>query len=157
MRDLVAKGASRIGVINAHLENSWFITEACNLAIADAGDDSGVRIMSADWWAMLGADDFGSVFDPPPGDPSYEHAALVETAMMLHLAPGLVDMTKAPDHGFVEFPPYDVYPAPQSWITESGALAPVLNANADQGRQLVEMAAAKLATALESELKETDR
>ncbi len=151
LNDLIAKGATRIAVVNAHLENSWFITEACNLAVADHLDRSDLRIMAADWWAMLDGDDMVSVFDPPPDDISYEHAALVETSVMLHLAPDAVDMTKAPRHEFVQFPPYDIFPPPSDWITESGALAPVLNADAGKGRRIIELATSKLARAMQAE------
>lgn len=156
LKDLIAKGADRIAVVNAHLENSWFITEACNLAVADHPDRGDLRIMAADWWAMLDGDDMVSVFDPPPGDISYEHAALVETSVMLHLAPDTVDMTKAPAHDFVQFPPYDIFPPPADWITESGALAPALNADAGKGQRIIELAVSKLARAMQAEFGESD-
>ena len=152
LKDLREKGAQRIAIINAHLENSWFIAEACNLAAEDASEDARFKIFSADWWSMLSGDDMTSVFDPPPGDPSYEHAALIETALMLHLAPDTVNLDAAPEHDFVEFQPYDVYPRDGSEFTESGALAPIKNANAIQGKELLGIAATKLAGAIANEL-----
>jgi creatinine amidohydrolase len=72
----------------------------------------------------------------------------METSVMLHLHPELVDMSKAPSHPPADFPLYDLYPTDLSRVPASGALSPSTIATAEKGRRFVEDYVAGIATAL---------
>jgi creatinine amidohydrolase len=61
---------------------------------------------------------------------------MMETSVMLAVAPDLVDMSKVPAHEPANFPPYDVYPYPaeKGWVPSSGALCSAKAATAEKGR-----------------------
>lgn len=154
LKDLADKGAKHIAIVNAHFENSWFITEACSLAMEEAqikGLD--YRIFYSDWWSALTQEDFENIFNPAPADPSYEHAALVETSMIMQLAPETINLDKVPpdDHDFVVFPSYATFPVDPELVKGTGCMAPVLNADAEKGNSIIELAAEKLATGIITE------
>jgi creatinine amidohydrolase len=78
------------------------------------------------------------VFD---GDfPGYdlEHAALIETSMMLYWQPELVKLDRVPDDGPAEFKALDHYPQDGAGVPPSGVLAPALGASAEKGKMIIE-------------------
>ena len=78
-----------------------------------------------------------AVFDGPFPGVDLEHAALLETSMMLSLHPDLVDLDALPVDQLGEFPPYDVYPQTGDGVPSSGVLAPVSGASAEKGQRLI--------------------
>jgi creatinine amidohydrolase len=75
----------------------------------------------------------------PHGYPgmALEHAALMETSMMLYLAPETVDLAAAPREADAAFPSFDVYPPDPSLVPRSGALSSPHRASAAFGERLV--------------------
>jgi len=67
-----------------------------------------------------------------------EHAALLETSMMLKLRPDIVDMSKVPSNVPAQFPAYDRYPKVAGYLPPSGVLAPAERATAEQGQWLLD-------------------
>jgi creatinine amidohydrolase len=76
----------------------------------------------------------------PDGFPglALEHAANLETSMMLHLFPHLVDGDVLPDDPPHEFPVYDIYPTPEGHVRATGVLSTAAAATAEFGRLLTE-------------------
>ena len=77
-----------------------------------------------------------------------EHAAVMETSVMLHLRPDLVRAELIPDHPPAEFPPFDPYPFDLSTIPEDGVLSSAASATAQKGRMVVEQVVPDIANAL---------
>lgn len=130
---LARSGFRRQVVLNWHFENSNFVYEAARLAQARA-DDPDVRIMvieaafselSPQVMEILFGDEF------PGWD--VEHAAVLETSLMLHLRPDLVRFDRAVDDEAVRHPSYDVVPSPVDFVPESGTLWKATRASAAKG------------------------
>lgn len=137
IRDLVRHGARAIVLVDGHYENQWFLTEACELAVRELGAATpSLRCLRAEYWEFCGAE----VLDPmfPGGFPGFalEHAALIETSMMIHLHPELVHLDRLPDDGPARFDCYDVYPQSGRDVPPSGVLASASGATAAHGARI---------------------
>jgi creatinine amidohydrolase len=147
------RGARKLAIVDGHYENELFLSEAVDLAMRDLGreDVRGVRIVKLRYFEEV--DDATIELLWPDGYPgmALEHAALMETSMMLHVAPGLVHLDAAPDEPAAAFPPYDVYPPDPSWVPPAGALSSPMRATAAFGEHLMDRFVDLVATALERE------
>jgi creatinine amidohydrolase len=73
------------------------------------------------------------------------------TSLHLYLTPELVDMSKAPTHGVIEYPPYDVFPFDPSVGTQSGSLNSPASASAESGKLIFDEVVAALTAAIHAE------
>ena len=89
----------------------------------------------------------------PNGFPgwSYEHAASMETSLMLALHPELVRSDRIADDAAARKPTWEVVPAPQEIIAPSGVLWRPSEGTAEIGRLYLAFAAERLETALRTE------
>jgi creatinine amidohydrolase len=136
--ELARHGIRKVCVVNGHYENMMFSIEGIDLARRDLRYDGvgDMKIMRLEYWDFTRPETIAEIF--PEGFPGYalEHAAVMETSMMLHLYPHLVDMAELPDDGPADFPPYDLYPTRPEWVPCSGVLSPPKGASAEKGRLL---------------------
>ena len=95
-----------------------------------------VTIMRFEYWDYMTAETIAALF--PDGYPGMEleHAALIETSLMLHYRPDLVDMARLPDEAPGDFPTYDLFPATRAGVPPSGALSPPNRATAAYGARI---------------------
>jgi creatinine amidohydrolase len=130
---LAASGFRRLVVLNWHYENSNFVYEAAWLAQQHVGAPD-LRIMvveaafselSPEVMELLFGDEF------PGWD--VEHAAVLETSLMLHLRPDLVLFDRAVDDEAERHPAYDVVPTPADFVPRSGTLWKATRASAEKG------------------------
>ena len=152
IRELVRHGARSVVLVDGHYENQWFLTEACELAWRELGKDTpDLRCMRTEYWDFCGIEVLNPMF--PGGFPGFalEHAALIETSMMLHLHPELVDLGLLPDDGPAEFPVYDMYPQSGHGVPPSGVLSSARGSRADYGQIIYETVCAGLANAVRAE------
>jgi creatinine amidohydrolase len=148
LREWVRHGAKKICFFDGHFENHWFINEGIDLAIRDLRDPS-VKVMRLQYWDFFTPQTLGKVF--PSGDFSsiaLEHAATIETSLMLHFRPDLVRKNLIPDHPSADPPPYDLFPAERHFVTQTGALITAAGATAEKGKIMAEQAAADIAKAI---------
>lgn len=135
IKELARHGVRRIVLINGHYENMMFTIEGIDLAMRELRYDgiTDLEILRLEYWDFTRAETLEKVF--PDGFPGYalEHAAVMETSLMLHLHPDLVDMAALPTDGPAEFPAYDVYPTRTAWVPCSGVLSPATGAEAAKG------------------------
>lgn len=136
LRELARHGATKVLIVNAHVENQWFITEGIDLALRDIPPNS-MQIRRCEYWDFTPQDTLDQVFDGPFPGVDLEHAALLETSMMLALHPEWVDLSLAPENILAEFPPYDVYPHTNDRVPPSGVLAPTRGASSAKGHLLI--------------------
>jgi creatinine amidohydrolase len=80
-----------------------------------------------------------------------EHAALLETSMMMALHPQLVDLNAMPEDAIGVFPGHDSYPQDGRGVPSSGVLAPARAASAAKGVTLIESTVAEMTNALRRE------
>jgi creatinine amidohydrolase len=141
LREFTRHGIRRIVVMDGHYENTMFITEGIDLALRDlraAGLDD-LTVLRGGYYEFTSKEAERRVW--PDGFPSWplEHAGVMETSIMLHLHPELVNMDRVPLHGPAAFPPYDIFPATRDTLRglpESGALISARDATAEKGRLL---------------------
>lgn len=154
VRDLVCDfarhGLTKIALFNGHMENGWFLTEAADLALRQLNAEgvAGVRIVKLGYWDFISPETEATLF--PHGRPTWEleHAAVMETSCMLHLAPHLVRADLIPNDPEADFPPYEVFPFDLGPIPPTGVLAPAGSASAEKGRAVIEQVVPDIAAAL---------
>jgi creatinine amidohydrolase len=148
LAELSRHGARHVAVISGHYENQWFLTEGIDLALRRVGNRSPLRVMRLEYWDFLAEATLVQVF--PDGFPGFalEHAAMIETSMMLHYFPELVRLDRLPDDPAVDFPPYDMYPPHTHWVPASGVLSSARGACAEKGRLMADDICTRIAAAL---------
>ena len=94
------------------------------------------EIVRLEYWDFIKPETLDRLF--PDGYPGIdlEHAALIETSLMLLIRPDLVDVPKTPTHGHAEFPAYDRYPVRPGLVPATGVLARATGASAEKGEWL---------------------
>jgi creatinine amidohydrolase len=155
LESLIGMGFRKIVVYSWHMENQNFVYEAAYLAAQDRDDlklvvlETPFDSLSERAMGLIYGDDF-------PGWPA-EHASVMETSVMLHLRPELVEMERAVDDR-VEFEPsYEIVPPPSTVTTKSGVLWKSTLGTAEKGKVAFEEIAAHLARVLEAEFPELRR
>jgi creatinine amidohydrolase len=140
IKEFARHGVRKMAVMVGHYENTMFAIEGVDLALRDLRADGirDMKIVRADYWDFTSQETIGKIWTE--GFPGWatEHAGVMETSIMLHLHPNLVDMSRAPLHPPASFPPYDVYPVNPDWVPSSGALCSATLATAEKGALLVE-------------------
>ncbi len=140
LRELATHGARRFVLLNGHFENAWPAVEGLDLGLREIRRDGieGVTAMRLEYWDFVRKETLDRIF--PDGFPGteLEHASLIETSLMLLLRPDLVDLSKIPQDGRANFPPYDISPAPPSYLRESGVLADARGSRAEIGQWLLD-------------------
>lgn len=151
VREFARHGAERLVIVNGHYENQWFLIEGIDLGLRDLGPAARLQVMRLEYWDFLTETTLASAF--PAGFPGFalEHAAVIETSLMLHYHPELVRLDLLPDDGPADFPPYDVYPTRQHWVPLSGVLSSAKGASAGKGAQMAAEVARRMAEAVEHE------
>jgi creatinine amidohydrolase len=96
IREFARHGVRKLVVLNGHYENQWFLIEGIDLAMRELGPKPPLTIMRMEYWDFFSPATLAGVF--PSGFPGYalEHAAVIETSMMLHYHPDLVPSTGYP-------------------------------------------------------------
>ncbi|WP_370278020.1 creatininase [Pontibacterium sp.] len=133
-------GNRKFVLVNGHYENSMFIVEGIDLALEHLRHEGiNAKVMLLSYWDFVTEDTITKVF--PDGFTGWdvEHGGVLETSLMLHLHPELVDMDRVMDHDPATFPPYDVFPSDSSWVPESGTLSSAKKATAESGKLLFDV------------------
>lgn len=153
IRELARQGATQLVVVNGHYENQWFLTEGIDLALRDVGGAASLRVMRLEYWDFCSQSILDKVF--PDGFPGYalEHAAVIETSLMMHYHPDLVRVGLIPDDKPADFPSYDVYPIRPEWVPSSGALSSAKAATPDKGTLMATQITDSIASAILQEFK----
>lgn len=149
LKALARHGATRLCVVNGHYENEAFLIEAIDLALRELRwDGIDVRVCRIAYWEFIDAGLQAILFPEGLASWALEHAAVMETSVMLHLHPELVRAELIPDHPPAVFPLYDVYPIDPRPIPASGALSPATSASAAKGEAVMTSLVSKIEAAL---------
>lgn len=153
VREFVRHGVERLVLVNGHYENQWFMIEGIDLGMRDAAaaGTRGLRVMRLEYWDFCTEQTLARIF--PQGFPGFalEHAAVIETSMMLHLHPDLVRLDSIPDDAPAQFPPYDSYPTRTGWVPASGVLSSARGSTREKGEQITDEVVARVAAAVRAE------
>lgn len=137
LEQFVEDGARQLCVLNGHYENQVPVHEVAYDLTRTHPD---VQLLTCLWPDLLSTPTLADVYptDRPYPGVELEHAAFLETSIMLHLHPELVTDDRDPDEQVADFPPYNVYPTPEGLVPRSGSLAPTAGSTAEAGRRIVE-------------------
>jgi creatinine amidohydrolase len=134
LREFGRHGIRKFVIVDAHYENSLFIVEGIDLALRElrtSGIDN-MKILKVAYYEFTSEETIRKVWPDGFAGWALEHAGVMETSVMLHLSPGSVDMSKAPDHPAAHFGPYDVFPL-NAAVPSSGVLSSPRMATAEKG------------------------
>lgn len=151
LQALIRHGSRRIVVLDGHYENNMFLHEAIHLVL-DAGAPPDLRILKILWVDPIPTETLDRAW--PDGFPGWalEHAAHLETSMMLALRPDLVRREEIREDGVESLPPYDVYPQAPDFVPASGVLSDPTRGTAEAGELLLASAVDGLVAVIEREL-----
>lgn len=148
---LAASGFRRLVLLNWHFENSNFIYEAAWCAHQQtATPDLRVMVVEAAF-SELSPPVMQTLFGGEFPGWDVEHAAVLETSLMLHLRPDLVLFDRAVDDEAGRHPGYDVVPVPPDFIPSSGTLWKATRASADKGALAWGEIVSRVVSAIEAE------
>ena len=133
---LVRHGARKIVVLDGHYENNMFLHEAIHLLL-DAGAPDDLRILKILWVDPIRPETLARAW--PDGFPGWalEHAAHLETSIVLAIRPELVRRDRIAPDGVLGRPPYDIYPQPAELIPSSGVLSDPSRGSSEFGEILL--------------------
>lgn len=153
IKEFARHGNRRFVIVNGHYENSWFITEAVDLALRELRWDgvTGVKVVVLSYWDFVAQETIERLY--PDGFPGWavEHGGVLETSLMLALYPHLVQLERVVDHPPATFPPYDVYPVKPEWTPPSGTLSSPEQASREKGEILLKVCSDGIVEALNNE------
>lgn len=146
---LMYKGLRRIAVVNGHMENIGFVAEALR-RLSDS--NPGAKLVLLNWWELVDEVSINSVFGGEFPGWDAEHAGILETSLMLHLAPNRVEVDKIEKRTAEIAPPdYVVFPEREGLVDSSGVLRTADGASSRIGAALTEAILARAVEILSSE------
>lgn len=127
-------GVKKIYMLNGHFENEAFLLEAIDLVTKEHD----IQVVLASWWDNISDEIVNKVFDEVDF-PSWalEHAAIVETSMVMLFAPDLVHMDRFKEEKVFIPNPYHDYPVRKGIVPDSGVLSTARTSSLEKGRLLV--------------------
>lgn len=151
LREFARHGIRKIALVVGHMENQWFVTEACDLALRElkALGIPTPRIMQVCYWEFLSHDTVLRAFDGKVPDWTLEHAGIMETSVMLYKYPELVKMERLVNQQPAKFPTYDLWPYDPQTVPASGILNSAIGATAAKGKLLFDEYVSTLSKAME--------
>lgn len=154
VRDLIGEfvrhGVRRILIISGHGENQFFLFEGADLALKSPGAEH-TKIFVTGWWQHLSDGLVERLFgDDFPGW-DLEHAATIETSLMLALEPMSVRTDRIKDEVIETIPPYSTFPQPPGLVPASGLLSRATPASAEIGAELADAVVSSLEAMVRAE------
>jgi len=151
VREFARHGVTKLVFVNGHYENQWFLIEGIDLGLRELGPQAQLQVLRLEYWDFMTEQTLAAVF--PDGFPGFalEHAAVIETSLMLHYHPTLVRQDLIPNEPPADFPPYDVYPTKRHWVPLSGVLSSARGASADKGARMASEVTQRMAAAVRHE------
>jgi creatinine amidohydrolase len=146
-------GARLLVILSWHMENAGVLWEGARDAGA-ASSDARVVLFRAPWDFI----DAGALSELTGGDSEIDwpadHAGLLETGLMRHVAPELCGEPPAP----VDFAPrrYEVLPTPVDAVPETGVVHDARGVTAAAGRRCFELMVEEMRRAVEREAAESN-
>ncbi|MNZ66721.1 Creatinine amidohydrolase [compost metagenome] len=148
VQGIASHGFGKVLLMNSHGGN----TDLLNVLSRDLRIKHNVEVFVFDWWFTSFWNDILSQVQQS-GDYGVFHACELETSLMLHFCPELVDMSKAvdefPDHQLTDHEHVSIKgPIVPGWKTQDvsshGVIGAPTLASAEKGRQFVDYAVQKL-------------
>jgi creatinine amidohydrolase len=144
-------GAERLVFVNGHFENYQFLYEGVELATAElTSRGAALEAMLLSYWDFVDEATIEEIYAGSFPGWEVEHGGVLETSLMLHLHPELVDLGRVMDLPPASLPRYDLLPVREELTPASGCLSSAAKASASAGSLLLERTTAALAEAVSS-------
>jgi len=154
--EFIRHGFRRIVLMNWHFENQNFVYEAAYMALEKTGflhSDAGPKVMVMELsFSELSEATMELLFAGEFPGWGTEHAAILETSLMMHLHPELVLFDRAVNDKAEDIPWYDVLPIPPRIVAPSGTLWKAKLATKEKGEAAWREITANAADAIRKEL-----
>lgn len=137
IRELHRHGARRICAIDGNVENQFFAYEGIDLAIREIGD-ANLNVMWLGHWDFLTPKIQEEIFPKDHPGLLFEHAAVMETSVMMHIHPDKVRLDKIPDNPAPKLPRYDMFPPKRDWPPSTGVFTSAKSASPKKGKFIFE-------------------
>jgi creatinine amidohydrolase len=153
--ELARSGFRRIAIVNWHGENVNLLWAGVDRA-RERGELGEAKVALIERvFNAFSEDDMAFLFEDSregfPGWPA-EHAAIMETSLVMTLRPDLVRTDLIADDRSPERPFYEVIPTPPEHIAKSGVLAEATKASPEKGERLAALIVDRLESALRDSL-----
>ncbi len=143
-------GSRRFLILHGHIANVPVIFEAADLFLAQAPE---AKVMAAAWWDFAPEDTRNDIAAQTGVHRSEDnHAALVETSLLMHVAPDAVREHLLTDDDSPRRVRYLILPAPDDVKTQAGVIYQAKKATAEIGRRLMPEIVDNLTKAVSMEL-----
>jgi creatinine amidohydrolase len=143
MTQLMDDGARKILVLSGHYENTPMINEGIDLSLRGRKAE-GAKVLNLLWPDLISDQTLDEIYPGEFPSMGLEHAAFLETSIMLHLRPELVHIERAGTE-IAEFPPYDVHPQVEGFVPSTGSLTRSAGSTAAHGKRMLDECVAELA------------
>lgn len=143
-------GARRFLILHGHIANLPVIFEAADLFLVHAAD---AKVMAAAWWDFASETTRNDITRETGVERAEDnHAAMVETSLLMYMAPGQVRERLLADDTSERRVRYLILPVPDSLKTQTGVIYQASKASADFGRRLIPEIVDNLVEAVKLEL-----
>lgn len=143
-------GARRFLILDSHKANAGAIRAAVDLFIEGA---PGARVMAAAWWDLVSEDSRNAIAgETGVARQDDHHAAMVETSLMMHVAPDSVRSGLVADDRVARRARYLIRPVPDSLKTRTGVVYRASAASPGIGERLLKEIVYNLVEAVRLEL-----
>lgn len=136
LSSFISQKFEQILIVNSHYENTEFLIEGVTLCL---GNSHSTRIIVANWWELIDDNDMRSIFGQDwTGGWVDEHAALVETSLMMSIAPELVRQERIVDDKPKNPFKFRIFPWDIRNYPASGVFSKTSGATRERGERLIE-------------------
>lgn len=139
--ELARDGVRRIVIVDGHFENRFILDDACHAAVdaCAALGMAGLRIIKVAAGDPISPKVLQTVYmgRTNPG-PELEHAAFLETSLMLAVRPDLVHAQRIREETLPPIVPFDCFPEDAAQVPDSGCLSSPNGATVEIGAMLLE-------------------
>ncbi|HMI98966.1 MAG TPA: creatininase family protein [Gaiellaceae bacterium] len=150
LRASYRNGGRRFLIIDSHKANVGAVRESADLFIDGA---PGARVMAATWWDVVSEHTRNAIAgETGVGRQDDHHAAMVETSLIMHIAPGSVRQDLVGDDSISRRARYLILPVPDSLKTRGGIVYRASMASPAIGERLVAEIVSNLVDAVRLEL-----
>jgi creatinine amidohydrolase len=150
LRACYRDGARRFLILDSHMANLGAVRESLHLFMDHA---PGARVMSVMWWDVTSEDTRNQIAEETGVGRQYDHhAAMVETSLVMHIAPNLVRNELIADDSIARRATYLILPVPQSLKTKTGVVYRAGKASPKIGERLLNEMVSNLVEAVKLEL-----
>jgi creatinine amidohydrolase len=150
--EVMRQGWKHIVLLNAHMENVAPAFESLETLLGPGETRfPHARAAFINWWDLITDDELKSITGQESLELHAEHAGILETSMMLAIAPDQVQPATATEGRAVNPRPYDVFPLPADAQWRNGIGTDAAGATAEIGAAVLQVVVDRLSAAVDQE------